>query len=206
MLLPQYMFKDLSVGSGSIIGRENIEEFFNHVSKHDDIEDKSIVELAPNYEIAAASLVHMLEARFVSLNPITQQMFLNLHSVEDAEKRDFILETLLNEFGNVAIEARKVFDHYKMLGSCVDVISVLEKLDKIKNREDIKVAIPCKLVGLHEALVNNFDWIVPENPFDESSQPKSVERGTSETFIDKIQCIVEKTSAIDVDASSLENT
>ena len=51
------MPKELSIGSGSIIGRENIEEFFNHISTHDDIEDKSIVDLDPNYDIAAASLV-----------------------------------------------------------------------------------------------------------------------------------------------------
>jgi hypothetical protein len=59
---------------------------------------------------------------------------------------------------------------------------------------------------LHDAYENNFDWIVPENPFDESSQPKRVERGNSETFIDKIQCIVEKTSSIDFNASLFENT
>src|SRR3954454_16472310 len=200
MLLPQFMFIELSVGSGSIIGRENIKDFFDHISKHDDIEDKSIVDLAPNYEIAAASLVHLLEARFASLNPITQQMFLNLNNTEDAKKKYFILETLVNEFGSVALEARKVFDRHRMLGSCVDVISALEKLDKIKNREDVKVAIPSKLVALHEAYEKNFDWIVPENPFDESSQPKRVERGDSKTFLDKIQCIVEKTSAIDLNA------
>src|SRR3954468_24583057 len=151
MLLPHFMFKELFVVSGSIIGIENIKDFFDHVSKHDDIEDKSIVDLAPNYEVAAASLVHFLEARFASLNPITQQMFLNLNNTEDAQKKDFILETLVNEFGSIALEARKVFDHYKMLGSCVDVISILEKLDKIKNREDYKMAIPTKLVALHEA-------------------------------------------------------
>ena len=72
MLFPKYALKDLSIGSGSIIGRDNIEEFFNHVSKHEDIEDKSLVELAPNYETAAAYLVQMLEARLVSLNPIMQ--------------------------------------------------------------------------------------------------------------------------------------
>src|SRR3954465_676544 len=188
MLLLQFMFKELSVGSGSIIGRENIKDFFDHVSKHDDIEDKSIVDLAPNYEIAATSLVHLLEARFGSLNPITEQMFLNLNNTKDAEKKDFILETLVNEFSSVALEARKVFDHYKMLGSCVDVISILEKLDKIKNREDVKVTIPSKLVALHEAYEKNFDWIVPENPFDENSQPKRVERGGSENFIDRIEC------------------
>ena len=72
MLIPKYVLKDLSIGSGSIIGRDNIEEFFNHVSKHKDIEDRSLVELAPNYETVAAYLVQMLEARFVSLNPIMQ--------------------------------------------------------------------------------------------------------------------------------------
>jgi hypothetical protein len=94
MLIPEYVLKDLSVGSGSIIGKDNIEEFFNHVSKHKDIEDKSLAELVPNYETTTAYLVHMLEARFVNLNPIIQQMFLKLHDIEDPEKRDFILETL----------------------------------------------------------------------------------------------------------------
>ena len=70
MLLPRFTLKDLSIGSGSIIGKENIEEFFNHISKHEDIEDRSLAELAPNYEIAATSLVHMLEARFVNINPM----------------------------------------------------------------------------------------------------------------------------------------
>jgi hypothetical protein len=63
----------------------------------------------------------MLEARFVNLNPIIQQMFLKLHDVEDPEKRDFILETLRKEFRDVVIEARKVFDRFNMIGSCVDV-------------------------------------------------------------------------------------
>jgi hypothetical protein len=51
---------------------------------------------------------------------------------------------------------------------------------------------------LHEALEKNFDWIVPENPFDESSEPKSVHKGSSNTHLDTIQLLVEKTSAIDL--------
>jgi hypothetical protein len=119
MLIPKYILKDLSVGSGSIIGKDKIEEFFNHVSKHKDIEDRSLAELAPHYETTAAYLVHMLEARFVNLNPIIQQMFLKLYDVEDTEKRDFILETLRKEFRDVVIEARKVFDHLNMIGSLI---------------------------------------------------------------------------------------
>jgi hypothetical protein len=146
------------IGSGSIIGKDNIKEFFNHLSKHKDVEDRSLAELAPSYEVAAAYLVHMLEARFVNLNPFMQQMFLKLHDIEDSKKKDFILETLHREFRDVVIEARKVFEHFNMLGTHVEVVGT--------NKKEIKVPIPFKLVGLHEALENNFDWIVPKNPFD----------------------------------------
>jgi hypothetical protein len=124
--------EDLSVGSGSIIGKGNIEEFFNHISMHKDIEDRSrsLAELAPSYEVAAAYLVHMLEARFVNLNPFMQQMFLKLHDIEDSEKKDFILETLRREFRDVAIEARKVFEHFNMLGSPVNVVGTTKEISK----------------------------------------------------------------------------
>jgi hypothetical protein len=127
-----------------------------------------------------------------------QQMFLKLHDIIDSDKKDFILETLRKEFRDVVIEARKVFEHFNMLGSRVDVVGT--------NKEEIKAPIPFKLVGMHEALEKNFDWIVLENPFDESSKPKSVHREYSKTLLDKIQLLVEKTSAIDLDASSFENT
>jgi hypothetical protein len=160
---------------------------------HKDIEDRSLAELAPSYEVSAAYLVHMLEARFVNLNPFMQQMFLKLHNIKDSEKKDFILETLRREFRDVVIEARKVFERFNMLGSRVEVVGT--------NKKEIKVPIPCKLVGLHEALEKNFDWIFPKNPFNESSEPKSVHKGSSKTHLDTIQFIVEKTSAIDLNAS-----
>jgi hypothetical protein len=84
-----------------------------------------------------------------------------------------------------------------MLSLCVNVVGT--------TKEDIKVPIPCKLVGLHEALEKNFDRICPENPFDESSEPKSVHKGSSKTHYDTIQFIVERTSAIDLNAL-FENT
>jgi hypothetical protein len=85
-----------------------------------------------------------------------------------------------------------------MIVSRVDVVGT--------NKKEIKVPIPFKLVGMHEALEKNFDWIVPKNPFDESSEPKSVHRGSSKTHLDKIQFLVEKTFAIDLNAPSFENT
>jgi hypothetical protein len=127
-----------------------------------------------------------------------QQMFLKLHDIKDSEKKDFILETLRKEFRDVVIEARKVFERFDMLGSRVDVVG--------RNKKEIKVPIPFKLIGLHEALEKNFYWIVPKNPFDESSESMSVHKGSLKTHLDKIQFLVENTSAIDLNASSLEIT
>jgi hypothetical protein len=193
MLFPKYILEDLSVGSGSIIGKSNIEEFFNHISMHKDVEEKSLAELAPSYEVAFAYLVHMLEARFASLNPFMQHMFLKLHDIEDPEKKAFILETLHREFRDVAIEARKVFRRFNNLGSHVEVVGT--------TNEDFRVPIPCKLVGIHDALEKNFNWICPENLFDESSVPKRDYKGYSKTHLDTIQFIVEKTSTVDLNAS-----
>jgi hypothetical protein len=198
MLFPKYVLEDLSVGSGSIIGKDNIEEFFNHISMHREVEEKSLVELAPSYEVASAYLVRMLEARFANLNPFLQYMFLKLHEIEDPEKKAFILETLRIEFKDVANEARKVFKKFDKLGSPVAVVGT--------PNEDFRVPIPCKLVGIHDALGNNFSWICPENLFDESSAARRDYKGYSKTHLDIIHFFVDKTSAVDLNASSLENT
>jgi hypothetical protein len=87
MLFPKFVLEDLSVGSGSIIGKSNIEEFFNHISMHDEDEEKSWIELAPSIEVASIYLIDMLETRFASLNPFMQYMFLKLHEIKDPEKK-----------------------------------------------------------------------------------------------------------------------
>jgi hypothetical protein len=136
---------------------------------HKDVEEKSLAELAPSYEVASAYLVHMLEARFASLNPFMQHMFLKLHDIDDPEKKAFILETLRREFRDVAIEARKVFKRFNKLCSPIEVVGTTNK--------DFRVPIPCKHVGIHDALEKNFSWICPKNLFDESSVPKCDYKG-----------------------------
>jgi hypothetical protein len=143
---------------------------------HKDVEDKSLVELAPSYEVDVAYLVHMLEARFASINSFMQHMFLKLHDIEDSEKKDFILKTLGREFTDVVIEARKVFEHFNKLGSHVEDVGT--------NNEETQIPIPSKLLGLHEAFENNFDSICPKNLFSELSEPKRDHKGSSKTYVD----------------------
>jgi hypothetical protein len=197
MLFPKYVLEDLSVGSGSIIGKSNIEEFFNHISMHKDVEEKSLDELAPSYEVASAYLIHIVEARLASLNPFMQYMFLKLHDIEDPEKKAFILETLRIEFRDVAIEARKVLKRFNKLGSPIKVVST--------NNEGTEIPIPSKLLGLYEAFENNSDWICSKNLFSDLSEPKRDHKGSSKNYVDEIQCLIEKTSSMDLNAS-IDNT
>jgi hypothetical protein len=135
----------------------------------------------------------MLEARFASLNLFIQHMFLKLHEIEDPEKKAFILETLHIEFRDIAIEARKVFKKFNKLGSPVAVVGTPNK--------DFRVPIHYKLVGIHDALDKNFNWICPENFFDKSSVAKSDHKGSSKTHLDTISFIVKKAPIVDPDAS-----
>jgi hypothetical protein len=80
-----------------------------------------------------------------------------------------------------------------MLGSTVNVIGT--------TKEETKVPIPSKLLGLHDALENNFDWICPKNLFSDLSEPKRDHKGSSKTYVDVIQCLIENTSAMDLNAS-----
>ena len=43
MLLPKYSMEDIKVGSGSIIGKNNIEEFLNHINSLYDLIEKKIL-------------------------------------------------------------------------------------------------------------------------------------------------------------------
>jgi hypothetical protein len=91
---------------------------------------------------------------------------------------------LHREFRDVAIEARKVLKRFNKLGSHIEVVST--------NNEETQVPIPSKLLGLHGAFENNFDWICHENLFSDLSEPKHEHKGSSKTYMDAIQCLIEK--------------
>jgi hypothetical protein len=121
-------------------------------------------------------------------------MFLKLHEIEDPEKKAFILETLRLEFKDVAIEARKILKSFNKLSSPIKVIGI--------NNDGTKIPIPSKLLGLYEAFENNFNWICLEKLFSDLSEPKRDHQGSSKTYVDEIQCLIDKTSVVDLNASS----
>jgi hypothetical protein len=43
---------------------------------------------------------------------------------------------------------------------------------------------------------------VPKNLFSDLSEPKCDHKGSSKTYVDEIQCLIDKTSAVDLNAPS----
>jgi hypothetical protein len=96
----------------------------------------------------------------------------------------------------------------------------IDSWDKCKDAFIGKYYPPTKIIALRsdimkfrqfdnehvaQALEKSFNWICPENPFDESSEPKSVHKGSSKTHLNTIQFIFEKTYVVDLNAS-FDNT
>ena len=217
MFPPNFGMKYVKVGSGDVVGKDNIEEFLTFVSKLYTNDKRSIVELTNSYDSAISCLVARLEKRFVNLNPILQQMFLNLDSMERVKEKYFLLETLLHEFDDIVKEARKIFTRYGTLGSYPNIHYYLDVRDEnirkytrnMEVKEKVEISIPFKLLGMADALEDNFGWIAPQKLFDESSQPKRKEKGDYQPYIGDIQCIYDKFAIIclkDANALDFEKT
>ena len=91
MFSPKFSMKGVKVGSGDVVGKDNIEEFLTFVSKLYTHDKRSIVELTNSYDSAISCLVARLEKRFVNLNSIVHQMFLKLDSMEKREGKRFCI-------------------------------------------------------------------------------------------------------------------
>ena len=192
---------NIQVGSGSVIGESNIEQFLNFVRISNYPEKKSIAEIAPNYEAAITSLVQMLEARFVNMHPIRQHMFLALNDMIDDEKKNFVLKALHKKLRDVANEAKLIFAKYRKNNCYIDVMKIFrsrrENIAKTTKKpfakDGLKIPIPYKMMALHDTIEDNYGWIVPKNLFDEESVPNREEKENSKICISSIQCIVDKT-------------
>ena len=58
-------------------------EFLNHINGLTDFNEKPSIEISHAYETSVASLVGMMEARFVNLNPQCSKCFLNTENIFD---------------------------------------------------------------------------------------------------------------------------
>ena len=61
-----------------------------------------------------------------------------------------------------------------------------------EKKYDYHVSVPFKLLGIADALMNNFAWISPKNLFDEASKPTKDNKDGTQPYITEINCLCEK--------------
>ena len=63
-----------------------------------------------------------------------------------------------------------------------------------KKKYDYHVSVPFQLLGIDDALMDNFAWISPENLFDEASKPTKENKDSSQLYIMEIDFLCEKST------------
>ena len=102
---------------------------------------------------------------------------------------------------DIVVETHKIFARYGSLGGypnvhySLDVRNAnLKKYTRTTEKKDeYHVSVPFKLLGITDALIDNFAWISPENLFDEASKPTKDNKDGSQPYITEINFLCEKT-------------
>ena len=61
-----------------------------------------------------------------------------------------------------------------------------------EKKEDFHISNTFKLLGIADALLDNFAWISPENLIDEASRPMKKNKDGPQPYILEIDCLCEK--------------
>ena len=100
-------------GSGNIIGKSIIQEFFNCIGTLA-CDDAPILKETKNYADAISALILKLERRFIRTHPTLQRFFYELPAIKNPGAQKIATLVLMNEFDYIVREAREIFDFYGM--------------------------------------------------------------------------------------------
>jgi hypothetical protein len=101
------------VGSGNIIGKNVIHEFFNCTGTLV-CNDTPILKRTNSYGEAISALILKLERRFIQTHPTLQRLFYELPVINNPKAKKIAALILINEFDCIVQEAREIFDFYNM--------------------------------------------------------------------------------------------
>lgn len=79
------------VGEGKLIEKENLECFLSYVSRFEEPpKKKSMLERTTCYEHALLTIIVEIKKKFLYLSCVSQNLFLELHRMNDMLHRDYI--------------------------------------------------------------------------------------------------------------------
>jgi hypothetical protein len=110
---PNLDSKFFVMGSGNIIGKSTIQEFFTCTGALV-CNDIPILKRTKSYAEAISALVLKLERRFICTHPTLQRLFYELPVINNPKAKKIATLILMNEFDYIVREAREIFDFYNM--------------------------------------------------------------------------------------------
>ena len=109
--------KRFRIGSGNVIGKSVIQEFFTCAGVIPAI-GGSILTKTNSYVDAIILLVLELERKFIHIHPALQRLFLELPNIHDPRVKEMATIVLMNEFGFIMKEALEIFAYYGISREC----------------------------------------------------------------------------------------
>ena len=128
--------KRFHVGSGDIIGKSVIQEFFTCAGTIP-VLGGSILAKTTSYVDAIILLVVELERKFIHMHPAIQRLFLELPNVRDPKIKCMVTIFLVHEFGFIMKEVVEIFAYYGVNRECSPIKEVLYDQDVIRKLKSI---------------------------------------------------------------------
>ena len=111
--LPPFIQKKIRVGSGNIIGKGVIQDFFTCASALPTM-GGSIIHRTSSLANAIPLLVVELERQFIHMHPCIQRIFLEFSNIEHSSVKRAATIFLAHEFRFIMKEGNEIFAHYRV--------------------------------------------------------------------------------------------
>ena len=120
--------KKFRIGSGNIIGKSVIQDFFTCAGSLPLI-GGSILTRTTSYVDAISLLIVELERQFIHIHPSIQWLFLEFSNTEDAPTKRLATIFLVHEFNHIMQQAREIFAYYRINSECPPIEGILYELE-----------------------------------------------------------------------------
>ena len=118
------ILKKLRIGSGNIIGKGVIQDFFTCAGMLPML-GGSILNKTSSLADAISLLIVEFERQFVHMHPSIQRILLEFSNIHNPSVKHVVTLFLAYEFGHIMKEAHEIFSHYNINSGCPPMEEIL---------------------------------------------------------------------------------
>ena len=161
--LPSFIQKKFRVGSGNIIGKGVIQDFFTCVGALPTM-GGSILHRTSSLPDAISLLIVELERQFMHMHPCIQRIFLEFSNIEHCSVKGAATIFLAHEFRFIIKQAKEIFAQYRVDAGRPPIESILfdqeeimrfQSLDYVAFNENLRKKVPTNVLVDRLSELNN---------------------------------------------------